>query len=221
MSAPFNFPKEYGRMGNWPGSINANQAQALFMQALNQKPNARFVELGFDGGRTTIVLNWAASQLDAAIDSVSVADPESIIWFNRALTLHRMNREKVKAHVELKPFACDMLVINPGVSIDLPAIDDWYALMPPGGTVVVFNNDNFARGEKILNALGIAVYIKPTVKVMDRIIGNVVNEFSKEKSMAMDNVTALHGGSGSRKRLRKGDGTDSEVHAPVVANEGS
>ena len=220
MSAPFNFPREYGKLGNWPGTINANQAQVLLMQALGNKQNAKFVELGFDGGRTTIVLNWAASQLDATIDCVSVVDPESILWFNRACMLHRMDRGKVRSHVDLAPFACNMLVINASVSPSLPAIKQWYDAMDLGGAVVTFNGD-LGLGEKILGNHGMAVYIKPGPKIIDKVLDNVVSEFSKPKLVALDNGSALHGGGSDRKRDRKRNGTDPEVHAPVVASEGS
>ena len=221
MSAPFNFPHEYGKLGNWPGSINANQAQTLLMQASNQNQGAKFVELGFDGGRTTIVLNWAASQLDASIDCVSVVDNESIIWFNRARILHRMNREKVTAHVNPSPFACDLLVINAGVSPMIHATNDWYEAMPIGGIIVALGAGELGLGEKVLSNQGVSIYIKPGPKLIDKVIDNVVNEFSKPKLVAVDNGTAFHGGGGSRKRFRKGDGADSEIHEAVVANEGS
>ena len=222
MSAPFNFPREFGKMGNWPGSIDANQAQILLVQALNMKPKAKFVELGFDGGRTTIVLNWAAQQLEATIDCVSNGDNDGLLWFNRACVLHRLNREAVKLHGKLAPFACDLLAVNPEASLDQSTIKSWYAAMPSGGIVVSFGGVNdLGIPNRTVGVPGVSVYVKPGATVMDKVINHVVGELSKPKLVAVDNGAALHGGSGSAKRLRKGNGADPEVHAPVVANEGS
>lgn len=222
MSAPFDFPREYGKLGNWPGSINFTQAQTLLVNAVNLKRGAKFVELEFDGGRTTVVLNWAAKQLDATIDCVAAPDNDSVLWFNRALVLHGMNRGKAQLRANVTPFACDLLVVNAGSLQKKALVNDWYAAMPSGGTMIAFGDAaalDFPN--KTLAVPGVAVFVKPGKAVMDKVIDHVVSEFSKPKLMAVDNGTPLRSGGGSGKRIRKGDGADPEVHAPVVANEGS
>lgn len=225
MSAPFHFPTEYGKVGNWPGSLGPMEAQALLLEAMTHKPGAKFVELGFDGGRTTIALNWAARDLGAQIFCLPVGQDESGLWFKRASILFSMDREKVTAHEALAPFAADLIVMNP----NQPVAQDWIDLAPVGASIV-------ALGARKINATGaiketlsqpfITIFKKiaePT-RAIDRAIATVVDHFSENKTARpLDNNqrAKIHSLRRDKKRSSDGNGTDTQVHEAVAANKGS
>lgn len=228
MSKPFHLPSEFGKLGNWLGSLNFNQAQTILIEASQRPQGAKFVELGFDGGRSTVVLNWAASQVGASIDVVSVTDPEASLWFKRAVLLFKMDRKLVVGHMDLAPKPCDLLLINPGVARVLPAVFDWLRLVDLGGVVISVGEPLGAPEggfKRVVQQPGLEVYHREqnTERIINRAIDSVVKEFSKKGDGPLDNNqrAKLHGLRGGKKRDGEGNGADTKVHAPVEPDQGS
>lgn len=232
MSAPFHFPTEYGRMGNWPGSIGPNQAQALLIEAVTHKAGAKFVELGFDGGRTTIALNWAIRDLaDAHLFVAPVMNDETGLWFRRAQILHRMDSEKVTGHETLEPFSADLIVMNPA----MPFAHRWVELAPAGASIAIIGKERGdATGmQEVLSQPGITIWKKlagPS-HAIERAISSVVDEFSENKPgggfegktvlLDSNHRAKIHSLRRGKERPRDGDSADTKVHAPVDADQGS
>ncbi len=221
MSAPFHFPSEYGRIGNWPGSIGPNQAQALFVEAMTHKKGAKFVELGFDGGRTTVVLNWAARDIeDSHIYCLAVANDETGLWFRRTQILHKL---KASGHESLEPFACDMLVLNSSASLAMPVVNDWLRATASGAVVVRLGNHEEIGKDftESLRAPGVTIWRKNAVipsHVFNKAIDNVVASIKSVDKNPNFKVRSLHK---RDERHRNTDGTGAELHAPVDADQGS
>jgi len=219
MSAPFHFPSEYGKIGNWPGSLGPNQAQALFMEAVTHKKGAIFVELGFDGGRTTIVLNWAAREIeDAKIFSASVKQDETGLWFRRAQVVFKM--ACAVGQELLKPFPADMLVMNPSMPFD----HEWIDIAPVGASIIRIGEAPPAVNalKEIVRAPGITIWHKlvEPKHVINRAIDTVVSEFTASSPMDKNTRAKIHSLRDRKERPRNRDGTDTELHDPVAADQG-
>ena len=214
MGAPFHFPTEYGKLGNWPGSLGAVQAQTLLMEAVTHGRDERFVELGFDGGRTTIVLSWAAREVGARVDSTAVRHDETGLWFRRAHVVFKMS-ERVQGHEALAPFPADLIVINPSVPISLNEVGEWLRLANNGASIVRIGPDDVGElgtFKRTITSPGVNVWKKLTDGgAMERAIENVVSEFSENKRVHLDSnqhakIRSLRGG---KERIRVGGGARS------------
>lgn len=221
MSKPFHFPTEYGKMGQWPGSLGPNEAQAILLHAVNVKPGGKFVELGFDGGRATIVLNWAARDLGASIDVLPVMQDESGLWFQRASILFRFER-RVRAHEKLEPFPADLIVMNPVV----PSAPAWTEIANPGAIVIkvgaFLDKEPVEPHYKVvLNQPGLVILQNTGAgHVVERAIESVVGEFTKKGPDNGDLRAKIRSLREDKKRPRARDGADSKLHAVMDADKG-
>lgn len=108
---PFDFPKAWGKLGNWPGYTNVNAAQTILQKTSELKPDAGIAVLGFDGGRTLIVAGWGARQFSLKVNLIMprAEDPDSELWYYRATRLFDL--EKIVTRTEDDtPRPYDMLV---------------------------------------------------------------------------------------------------------------
>ena len=120
----------WGKLGNWPGQISIIGAQALIQTMSLFKPGAQIVQLGFDGGRATIVAGWAASSNGHKITVVGQPAPDQSteIWYNRAVHLWSM-RTFCERSYESEPFECDMIIGNRYDEF----IEEWSSYLRIGG----------------------------------------------------------------------------------------
>lgn len=216
MSAPFDFQKAYGKLGNWPGSIGVLAAQTVYMFASQCAPNSKFVEVGFDGGRTTIALNWAASVLDAKI--IVGVGPEGTGWLNKAIQLYKMHGRV--SMVQQVPGDADLYVFNARAAIDNKDVE----MIKPNAIIIKIGtvNLNDARLSLISQSPEVTVWQRTGQDlIVNKAIDSVVNEIGGEKIVALDahRSAELHSGSKNPKRHRGGGSADNKVHAIVDANK--
>lgn len=134
---PFNFPRMMGKLGNWPGIISVNAAQAL-LNELRQLPRDAVVgEVGFNGGRTTIIASWAAVENGFKIGVLGQIPHELAPWMRRALALFQLDRVLIGGLPQGANMtnSFDALIINAQVKIQPEFVD----LIRPGGSLVVLH----------------------------------------------------------------------------------
>jgi hypothetical protein len=222
MTAPFHFPTEYGKLGNWPGSIGPVEAQTIFIEASKMPAGSQLVELGFDGGRTTVALHWAANIAGAHVTSIGVANDQTGLWFRRAQTAFKF--KNVTGHESLAPMPCDLIVINPSVSMDLPSVRQWVSMLRKDGIVIrIGARENLGPEFKELAAMQtLAVYQKlyATGGVIKRAIDNVVADLSAPSVVDKNRGPKVRSIRGGKERVRDGNSSDTAVHDAVEPDKG-
>jgi len=225
MNPPLNFPVEYGKLGNWPGTINPVQAQVIYSFAARLPKEANIIELGFDGGRTTIVLTWAAREISAIIDVLDVKQGAMRFWFNRVASL--FGRTPIRAHEEVVPlFTAHMIVLNAGVSIE--SASRWIRALRPGGFVVKIGQAGTPAGLDLIelanvNGQVIAWQKNDTANIVNRAIDNVVGEMSQGgavEPLDKDRGSKVRSLRGDKERKGNRDGTDSVLDARLARGQG-
>ena len=84
-----DFATVYGRLGNHPGDITLQQAEALFRCAMKQREGAVILEFDPIGGRSTVILGIAAKNLSGRLHVYNADKPQlHPIWMERAVRLH-------------------------------------------------------------------------------------------------------------------------------------
>ena len=213
MNQPFSFPIEYGKIGNWPGTINPMQAQILYSYAVQCKPGARFVEVGFDGGRTTIALGWAAFAIDATIEPIDVAPGAMQFWLNRAMSLF---------HIKLanSPAPSDLIVVN----ADAPLPDSLLKSLHPGAVVIKLGNAGESPSREFIELHRtqgqITVWQKTNeAQIVNAAIDKVVGDMQPERGMDTGGSSKIRSLRGDKERNRDRGGTDSPLDAQVVGSK--
>lgn len=178
---PFDFQKQWGMLGAWPGILSIVGAQGILQKIASFKPGAKIVQLGFDGGRATIVAGWAAGSNGHRLAVVGQPSPDmqSEVWFNRAIHLWNM-RTFCERIYDCEPFECDMIISNQYEEF----FEEWAEHLRIGGSLCLlgnaslapFNNQDFT---KIADAPG-------QVALWDR---NVITR--REEPQHKDNVIVM------------------------------
>ena len=129
---PFDFPKAWGKLGNWPGTINPQSALALLQEISKLPQGSSIVEFRFDGGRTSAVVGWGCKAGGHAGIVTGSPSPDGLseVWFTRLLMLFELGGVLHREYAP-KPYAATMLVVNPGYTISA----EWLSALKPGGKV--------------------------------------------------------------------------------------
>jgi hypothetical protein len=132
--AVFNFAQKWGTLGNWPGSLQPHEARIIMGQCAKLPRNSTLVDLGFDGGRTTIALGWIAQMSGAHVLALGPEIPQidSERWFFKLIALFDLRRI-VKREIECDPFAVDVVVVSPMV---IEIAKEWVHAVKPGGLLI-------------------------------------------------------------------------------------
>lgn len=224
MNQPFNFPIEYGKIGNWPGTINHLQAQFLYSYGVQCKPGARFVEVGFDGGRTTIALGWAAYEIGATIEPIDVAPGAMRFWLNRAVSLFRIK-------LASSPAPSDLIVINAGA----PISDSLLKSLHPGAVVIKLGSAGESPSREFIElhrTQGQVVVWQKTNEAqivnaaIDKVVGDVSAVAEAVENIRPSGHVMDAGGSpkvrslrGDKERNRDRGGADTPLDAQVVGSK--
>ena len=132
MTTPFDFPRMYGKLGNWPGSIGPQAAMVLLQEIAKLPKGSSIIEFRFDGGKTSAVIGWgckAGGHVGIVTGSPS-PDGMSEVWFNRLVMLFDLGGILHREYAP-NPYAADMLVVNPGYHVT----DEWRAALKVGGKI--------------------------------------------------------------------------------------
>ena len=129
---PFDFPKTWGKLGNWPGTIGPQAALALLQEIAKLPSGSSVVEFRFDGGRTSAVVGWGckAGGHAGVVTGSPSPDGMSEVWFNRLLMLFDLGGVLHREYAP-RPYAATMLVVNPGYTV--PA--EWLAALKDGARI--------------------------------------------------------------------------------------
>ena len=129
---PFDFPKTWGKLGNWPGTIGPQSALALLQEIAKLPKGSSIVEFRFDGGRTSAVVGWGckAGGHVGIVTGAPSQDGMSEVWFNRLLMLFELGGFLHREYAP-KPYAASMLVVNPGYVVP----EEWRAALKGGGII--------------------------------------------------------------------------------------
>lgn len=130
---PFNFPRMMGKLGNWPGVISVHAAQALLAELRHMPRDAIVGEVGFNGGRTTIITSWAAIENGFKIAVLGQIPSDLAPWMRRSLALFQLDRVLLGGLQPSQLF--DALIVNAQVPVQANFVE----LLRPGGSLVVLH----------------------------------------------------------------------------------
>ncbi len=132
--AVFNFAKNWGKLGNWPGSLTPHEAKMIMGECAKLPRGSTLVDMGFDGGRTTIVLGWIAQMSSSRVLALGPEIPQlqTERWFQKLTALFSL-RQVVKREFECAPFPIEVIVVSPMV---IEVAEDWIAAIKPGGLLI-------------------------------------------------------------------------------------
>jgi hypothetical protein len=132
--AVFNFAKNWGKLGDWRGSLSPHEAKMIMGECAKLPRGSTLVDLGFDGGRTTIVLGWIAQMSNSHVLALGpeIRQLNTEVWFQKAVALFSL-RQIVKREFECAPFPIEVIVVSPMV---IEVAEDWIAAIKPGGLLI-------------------------------------------------------------------------------------
>ena len=187
---PLSFPNLIARLGNWPGVLTVNAAQILLQRISELPEKSLILQLGFDGGRTTIVAGMAAKEYGHTVEVVGMSpdDKMSALWYGRAIKLFDIEKIVTRSNA-VNATDSNMLIASDWG----PSIGEWIDRLKIGGALCLIGR---ATSAALTAPFQRIVQIDSEIAVWDKIEASKAIEVESISQSALNGSAHLSNGNG-------------------------